>query len=557
MAAHPEEAVSCMESHGKHLLVFARKCFASTSHIGIHKEHLTEYFSAHLLLCEVAGKLDGLLFDDLSYMLGSATLDESELDILLNVVATRNQIEKICCTSNSSTKKAESSSVTSSRSTFLVHRRKLPPQSSYNTSNSSTQTKSPSHYHPQQQHHNHSKRQRKKRAQHQTFPIWEPLQKRQRRHLELCARLLKHSQRLFVARAKLNTCDDPISFILGDSSNDNSSSFSHKNISSRIDYSKSPWVLFVAQYLYDYCPKSNPRTDSTTQQQNNTSQQLIDEYLSILFLNLKKDSRTGLPNQSLDSIIPILQLICACAEAFPNGECWMMSSEWIQRNDPNHAVLSDEMGCSIIDLTVLIYMVSNILAQSGGAANNGNPSVQMWCLMALLKLSTVSLLICDRYYCHRLRNGHDGDNDSNDKDAPAMFHVLKYVWRYHVWQTLFRTDLRYISYTASTDPDSIGELVLLLLTQMIHHGCIFPQRIISYLSHEKITATIPKITHHHHHNDRSSQLLIAQQSKIFMLPVFKKPQNIESSTVFGLVATILHRLGNDSYRNDKGRSLMN
>ena len=45
------------------------------------------------LICEVAGKLEGLSYNDLSCMLGAAALDYEQIYFLLNMIANPKEIE--------------------------------------------------------------------------------------------------------------------------------------------------------------------------------------------------------------------------------------------------------------------------------------------------------------------------------------------------------------------------------------------------------------------------------------------------------------------------------
>jgi hypothetical protein len=58
----------------------------------------------------------------------------------------------------------------------------------------------------------------------------------------------------------------------------------------------------------------------------------------------------------------------------------------------------------------------------------------------------------------------------NEKNDPSSCRAVPASWRV-VWKTLFQPDLRYAEYTGIASENSIGEMVLILLTEMIRRGC--------------------------------------------------------------------------------------
>jgi len=426
-------------------------------------------------------------------MLGPAALDYDQLQFLLNMMANPKEIEKICSLSSSSS--SPHTKLLKSK-LDIKRRRKLPLFSSQSSQN-------------------RNQNYQKSTKQQQMCPTWIPLKRNQRRHLELCARLLYHSQRLFVSNAELEAIDDVATFMLGDPDHEAHGKipkrYSQRIVHTTLPYSKSPWVLFVAKYLYQDCPaivkdtytyKHDPEPAKTKISDFDSPKSMIDFYLSILFQGFSQDKR----EKEVFNVVPILQLICSCAEAFPNGECWMTSSEWVNEACDQGKV-SCVMGCSSMDLAVLIYTVSNVLESNGGA--DGSHSVQLWALMCLVKLTSVTVLVCDRY-----------------REQDVMYlRCLEYSWK-HVWKIIFRSDLRYSSYTASMDPYGGGELVVLLLIRMIYCSCI--DTIMYTVSDKRIGG---------------HQSTASYQSQVFMLPVFKISHASESTSIFMLIIVILHRWG--------------
>ena len=368
---------------------------------------------------------------------------------------------------------------------------------------------------------------RKRRAHEESVPSWKPLQKRYRRHLELCARLLYHSQRFYVKKIEMNAFQkDPV-FLAQEKSGEDFCYFpDFEMISLKVDYAESPWVTFAAKHLYRYSKYSKDehvavggsssqihlKPNKSTKKVGLSPGRAIDNHLSIIFKNVKVD----MMDHESSYIAPTLQLICACAEIFPHGECWMTSSKWLNYGC-NHKISSNQIGCSILDLSALIYIVSNVLQSFGSAG--GDHSIQIWSLICLIKLTSVSVLVFDKL---------------KDKDS-AYSDCLEFCWR-KVWHTIFRPDLCYSSYTTTTDPDSAGDLILKLIYQMIHLCCVNPREIVR-----------------NDDSDKNFAWENLDQTKLFSMPVFANPQNIESRTVFLLILSLLHRLG----LSEEGEEVLN
>jgi hypothetical protein len=112
--------------------------------------------------------------------------------------------------------------------------------------------------------------------------------------------------------------------------------------------------------------------------------------IPLLKVMLKVQASGNMPSESSSSVVPFLQIICSCAEAFPGGECWTTSTykNWTKVPMVDQDKGKDEWcyqnSSSPSDLAFVIYVVSTVLEQYGGPA--GDSAVQLWVLLSLLKL---------------------------------------------------------------------------------------------------------------------------------------------------------------------------
>ena len=138
----------------------------------------------HRLACEVAGKMQGYYFGDIGYT-GDATLDIEQLNYLLEIVAVDVELQKL----TASSKKSSNTSAKSSQYSM--------------------------------QHRNIRSRRKNDRRSHDAptiqQPIWEPLSKRHRRHLELCAKLIRHAQRFYISNQELKNKDEIVQMLVSSS----------------------------------------------------------------------------------------------------------------------------------------------------------------------------------------------------------------------------------------------------------------------------------------------------------------------------------------------------
>jgi len=383
--------------------------------------------------------------------------------------------------------------------------------------------------------------------------VWTPLDRRQRRHLELLSRLLRISQRLYLAEAEAagdGTRDALESLIEAAEERKRRSGIEHGEVDIEVDGQEggnsssttgvdvhhtatldalacSPCIRMVSRHLYQLNPKLETQKSSanvslsqnsfaSTKQQSQpplpTQQRISKSRLSpcgnengdapremtllescpmLQALLVEGDSDTSSnwltfkstqastsskifgaskTSNRLDSIRPTaiatLQIVCACAEAFPRGECWSSSARrnWSTVLDERHypggtsARILERHGSSPSDAAAMVYLLGTTLESCGGSG--GEESVQIWTLVALLKMAESCAIICSR----------EGLTDSASFGSSSQLEALRLAWQY-VWNTLLRYDLRYSAYTSACYQNNAGELVIQLLTQIVRYQC--------------------------------------------------------------------------------------
>ena len=473
------------------------------------------------LLCEVAGKIQGIWQDDLGDI-GMASLDFTQIDFLLQLLLSDRELEKL----------------NEQRDELRCRK---------NDANVKNHFKS--------------------------------LSKLQMRYFELCARLLRYAQRYFLAQAELKSFDT-------DEKNDRSSAVldefekcgkkydglggpTSKNIKDSILCS-SPWSRFVAKYItiqpnssLKWTPSLTASTDQNAHEcvekrhrnKETVGYNLEDSDDRKLSLHESNDAEIQIQNNtenisfiekitiSETSIVQHLQLISACAESFPRGEIWSSTNQWRRRVHifaEDSFALEDRNGdpfycnvASLDDTAALISSICRLLEKYGGA--NGNQSIQTWSLICLLKLTEATCIIC-RYW--------------PTKDNSSSFLNLAKKWR-NVWNTLFRSDLRYSSCTNNTESSSIGELVLMLLTEMIRNRCTDP--IVIAIHFNRMMENERKNGSIGGGNSESrllmdpsmylSSFLFSKQAQVWSLPIFKNPAVIKTSSIFELASVLIQSAG--------------
>jgi len=482
-----------MEEYGETLLLFACQIFPSL--VGTHRDAIIDYFSVHLSVCEEAGKLQGLSIGELGRV-GPASLDDKQLNRLLSLIASEKALARL------------PSNVVS----------KTPQKIIGSTSISSGIFKD-----------------------NFSSPYFIPLPRRHRRYLELCARFLRYTQSTTVLMAKLELVND-FTDLLVFPVEERSVLFplpveSHcskvANVLSTLDTPSlrvtCPWARIISNHIqsistHTYRKESSPPDE--TQQKNHEQQAEKSSRQSLTPTTTAQSqvisseaSSSMLIGPSL--LVPCLQLICACAEAFPLGECWstnigvcQLSNYSSSQTDP---ALHVGRSCSATDLAVVVNMVNQVLVSHGNI--DGDASVQVWVLLSLIKLSESSLLA-------QVQGVDVGATELSD------------AWK-NVWSNLLSQDRRYILFTRDTKVNSAGDLVLYLLQNMVRNYCT------STANHSPMEGSEglfwPEPCRFMHFN----------QHQLWSLPVFEDPTTLKSAAVFELIITFQTVIGISDEGQDK------
>ena len=609
LAAHPEQSIAVLSEHGHALLRLARRYYTRVTTKQPQRDALTEYIGAHLLVAETSGKLCGLPEGDLGPLeprdddeeeednnpdedemddeeeeeqslkkkkkkqrkkkRNGATLDGKTILSLLDMIRNEKVWEWVFPSGDDGVKKGRKKS---SRRSFPGGKKGI-----------AGGKKSPSLA--------------------EGGATWTPLNCRQRRYLELLARLIRVCQRLYLSEAEdvkegsidslemlieqANDLRDQPSIEKGEieieRDDDNSQS---PAMATPDSLACSPWIRMVCRHLYNLNPKlgkmvqsgSNASLDhemgnSQLFTQNHGSPEnspmerkddvasmerlLFDSCPMLQALTVEIAGKTAmteptstytastltqstfcLPNANAvavkgqDPIRPTatatLQLLCASAESFPRGECWSSSARsfWSTVLDDRHypngtsANILERYGSSPADAAAVIYLLGTTLESFGGTG--GDESVQLWTLMALLKMTESSAIICSREGL-----------DTTSFGSSSSLRVLRVAWQY-VWTVLFRYDLRYAAYTQGAYDSNAGELVLQLLTQMIRYNCadrmtMFSSSPSRLLGKESDTSLSPFVH--------------AEQGHVCKLSIFDDTSTILSSAPFELITAIIEHVG--------------
>lgn len=390
-----------------------------------------------------------------------------------------------------------------------------------------------------------------------------PLTKKERRYLELVARLLRCAQRFFLMRAERNSSKNLMEDLIEDCTKSNNvedefgtNSYdglsSDRCILSVDDLSHCPWVIFLMKSL---CSSSGSKesisgetldvSQSTQSMKHSvmktkprpynqerifrTDDILVHPMIKAVKIYIDKTDPRSTPNYM--QLRVYLQIICACAEVFPRGECWSSSNEWFKSSvspfdcHTHCDLLDSKMGmvsycnaCSSSDMAAMIHAVTDVLCSIGTVS--GDLKLHMWAFLTLLKLTECSV-IANKYW--------EKSNTSKETDQVPQ------AWR-RVWDTIFRQDLRYISYTSTASTSSLGEVILMLLTEIVKWSLTSFKRELQL---------------------KNNKFLETQQSKVWNLPMFASAEKIQTSAPFELLSVMLNFLGVAEGQNDAFKVITN
>ena len=592
IAAHPEQSVPVLSEHGHSLLGLAKKYYAKIVTNPSAREALTDYIGAHLLVAETSGKLCGLPEGDLGPLEPRYDEEEDENPEEEEVDFEYNEKQS---SGTNQRKKRNGATLNGEAILSLLHvvRNEKVWESIFPAGNGDKKNK--------------------KKTGRKSFPggkkgtaggkkspslseggaTWNPMNRRQRRYLELLARLMRVSQRLYLSEAEdvkegsvdslellieqANDLREQPSIEKGEIEIERSDNDSQSSVKTTPEsLACSPWIRFVCRHLYNLNPKlgritqsgvtssldvemgnsqlftQRPESENSTSDEMASVERLLFEscpMLQALTVETSDDttmteltstftapsftqSTMLLPNKNAkdqDTVRPTttatLQLVCASAESFPRGECWSSSSRgfWSTVLDDRHypngisATILERYGSSPSDVAAMIYLLGTTLESFGGTGSD--ESVQLWTLMALLKMTESSAIVCSR----------DGLENTSFASFSSL-RTLRLAWQY-VWKVLFRYDLRYAAYTQGAYDSNTGELVLQLLTQMIRYNCADRMTMISQIPSGRES------------NSSGSPFVHAEQGNVYKLPIFDDTSTILSGAPFELVTSILEHVG--------------
>lgn len=341
-----------------------------------------------------------------------------------------------------------------------------------------------------------------------------PLPKLVRKYLELCARLLRCLQRLHLIKLERESVEDISAYLQRkNSESDCENTVPHQ--SSTPDGSCSPFMSLITLPCFSGLASNKAKSNSSLEWSLSSSP--LDNTFSVQSLSQSSEIGNGFTSSfqienficenteiSDSEVVVYLQIIAACSEAFPRGECWSSSNSWYHTDfspfecDEKNSLHVRQAYCNVCaigDVAQIVYLLSLLLDKYGHS--NGNQQVQKWIFICLLKL-TDSSHISTKYITF--------STDDVDKICNA--------WR-TVWNTILRTELRYQASTSNPTPGSVGEFVLMLLTEIIKGDLMsFGSIHFQSLSQE-------------------------DQIKIWSLPLFSDGSKVLSSAPLELVSAIL------------------
>ena len=345
------------------------------------------------------------------------------------------------------------------------------------------------------------------------FPLTKPVHKLQ---LQTTVRLLACAQRLFIADVEWNslaregdgekTGQTPIDALLASMPVQRRPEREYLSIETNADaiatveaglVSRAPFCQLVLKHLCS-ATSSFESGDTTFE----------------LELPILKTLRTNKFSASQNTVISLLQVVCAAVEVFPAGDCWISScqeSRWHRQS----AVPDITIGpLSIIasspdDLAVIVHIAGCLLEMYG--ASKGEQCAQEWALLTLIKLTEATSV---QLYLYLKKE--------------CMFQALQVAWQ-RIWSILFRADLLYDTATKVTTKDkdgcpSIGGLVLFLLEGMVRRHCTYPAMAWS---------SVPT----------DSSFVRRHQEEIWKLPVFANPCIELNSACFELIYATTYTAG--------------
>ena len=292
--------------------------------------------------------------------------------------------------------------------------------------------------------------------------LWCPVDNRQQLMLEVVAKLLACAQRLYMSREGWNALENPderLEALLKVPSANKDDEWSDPDLPEMEEeppariLAKCPWMHLVLRKLMP--PKHGARCSDPT-----SADKIKDQFGSACIENPLRPvlKLIANDNDTHESPIPYLAIIGASAEFFPGGECWALSAIENWRCFIPEDKLRGEViwyhGSSTFDLISLLSILSNLLEEHGQPESV--PSIQYWILLILTKLTETTAVLVQ--------------NLKNMKNRRSYLLSLTIEWRM-IWKILLRSDLRYTSYASFLGENSLGEIFVILLTEIISRKC--------------------------------------------------------------------------------------
>lgn len=291
--------------------------------------------------------------------------------------------------------------------------------------------------------------------------LWCPVDSRQQLQLEVVAKLLACAQRLYMSREGWNALENPdekLEALLKVPSANKGEEWLDPELPETEEppariLAMCPWMHLVLRKLMP--PKHGARCSDPT-----STDKIKDQFGATPIENPLRPvlKLIANDNDTHKSPIPYLAIIGASAEFFPAGECWALSAieNW-------HCFIPEDKlrgeviwyhGSSTFDLVSLLSILSNLLEEHG--IPESDPSIQYWILLILTKLTETTAVIVQ--------------NLKNMKNNRPYLLSLTMKWRM-IWKILLRSDLRYTSYASFLGENSLGEIFVILLTEIISRKC--------------------------------------------------------------------------------------
>lgn len=356
--------------------------------------------------------------------------------------------------------------------------------------------------------------------------FWRPLDLRQQLLLELAARLLACGQRLYLARVGWDAIENPEEYlgsflkIPGPDGDDEwlDQERPAEPTLAPETLARSPYMSLILRGLTteNHSVFATQIEDIIIGGKDSSDHERESSLLSVLHILGGEGNRSA-----QDSPLPSLAIIGACAECFPAGLCWTSNAaeNW-SRLLPDDKSNDEVVHChrsSQCDLAVLLLLLCNLLEVHGKP--EGDPLAQYWILLTLTKLTDATAILF-----------LDMEIESS--------HVLTTVWR-RIWSTLLRIDLRYVGYSkGSIQENSMGEIVLVLLTEIVRLSCTETPRLNT-----------------HSLGTKEYSFVLENQLEIWNLELFKPSVNgsILSKAPFELLSALLRYAG---LFNSRGHDLV-